>query len=101
MAIQTLTHELSGHRIARRVSLPSDKDYVLLCANQAGGQKLAAWTLGEPHEVSLEINLRGEDNLKTVNGNGEASTANTDSGRLILELKSAPQYVTLGKALLK
>ena len=101
VAIQTLTHELSGHRIARRVSLPSDKDYVLLCANQAGGQKLAAWTLGEPHEVSLEINLRGEDNLKTVSGNGEASTAKTDSGRLILELKSAPQYVTLGKALLK
>jgi polysaccharide biosynthesis protein PslG len=101
MAIQTLTRELSGYRIARRISLPGDKDYMLLCASQAGGQELAAWTLGEPHEVSLEINLNGEDNLKAVSGNGEASTAKVDSGRLLLELKSAPQYVTLGKAVLR
>jgi hypothetical protein len=101
VAIQTLTRKLSGYRIARRISLPGDKDYVLLCASQAGGQKLAAWTLGEPHEVSLDISLMGEDNLKAVSGNGEVSTAKVDSGRLILGLKSAPQYVTLGKALLK
>jgi hypothetical protein len=101
VAIQTLTRELSGYRIARRISLPGDKDYVLLCVSQAGGQELAAWTLGEPHEISLEINLRGEDNLKSVSGNGEASRAKVDSGRLVLELKSAPQYVTLGKAVLQ
>ena len=101
MAIQTLTRELSGYRIARRISLPGDKDYALLCTSQAGGQKLAAWTLGEPHEVRLEINLQGEDNLKAVSGNGEASTAKVESGRLVLELKSVPRYVTLGQAVLK
>jgi len=101
VAIQTLTRELSGYRIVRRISLPSDKDYVLLCTSRAGGQELAAWTLAGPHELSLDINLKGENYFKVVNGNAEASTAKVDSGRLVLELKSAPQYVTLGKAVLK
>jgi hypothetical protein len=101
VAIQTLTRELSGYRIARRISLPGDKDYMLLCTNQAGGQKLAAWPLGEPHEVSLEISLKGADKLTAVSSTGEGLTPKMDSGRLVLELKSAPQYVTLGKAVLK
>ncbi|MGO8930867.1 MAG: cellulase family glycosylhydrolase [Limisphaerales bacterium] len=101
VAIQTLTRELSGYRIVRRISLPGDKDYVLLCTSRAGGQKLAAWTLAGPHEVSLDINLMGDNNFKAVNRNGETSTPKVDSGRLVLELKSAPQYVTLGKAVLK
>jgi hypothetical protein len=98
VAIQTLTRELSGYRIARRISLSGDKDFVLLCASHAGGQKLAAWTLGEPHEVSLGINPKGEDNLKAVSGNGDGATLKIDSGRLVLKLTAAPQYVTLGKA---
>jgi hypothetical protein len=100
VAMQTLTRELSGYRIARRISLPGDQDFVLLCAGQAG-QKLAAWTLGEPHGVRLELDPQGEVNLKSVSGSGVATTAQVDSGRLVLELKPAPQYVTLGKATLK
>jgi polysaccharide biosynthesis protein PslG len=101
LAIQTLTRELSSYRIARRLALPSDKDYVLLCANPAGEQKLAAWTLSEPHPASLEITLRGGAKLTAVAGNGEAISPKVDLGRLVLELTSAPQYVTLGKAGLK
>ena len=101
VAIQTLTRELTGYRIARRISLPGEQDFVLLCSRKTGGQKLAAWTLEEPHEVSLEISAQGEANLKMVSGSGLGSTAKVDSGRLVLELKSAPQYVTLGQAVLK
>ena len=101
VAIQTLTRELSDYRIARRISLAGDKDYMLLCTNLVGGQKLAAWTLGEPHEVSFEINLKGADKLTAVSSNGDGLSPKTESGRLVLELKSAPQYVTLGKAALK
>lgn len=101
VAIKTLTRELSGYRIARRLALPDAKDYVLLCTNQAGAQKLAAWTLGEPHEVSLEISLKGEDKLAAVSGNGERFMPKLDSGRLLIEIASAPQYVTLSKAALK
>jgi len=101
LAIRTLTRELSGYRVASRLALPSDKDYVLLCTNPAGGQKLAAWTLGEPHPASLDIELRGAAKLTGVAGNGEAFAPKIELGRLLLELTSAPQYVTLGKAGLK
>ena len=101
LAIQTLTRELSGYRVVRRLALPSDQDYALLCQNPAHGQKLAAWTLSESHLVSLEISLNGETKPSVVSGNGERSAANIESGRLSLELGSAPQYVTLGNAAIK
>ncbi len=100
-AIQTLTRQLSGYRIARRLALPSDKDYILFCANPAGEQKLVAWTLGEPHATTLDLVLRGGAKLTAVAGNGAAFTPKTELSRLVLELKSAPQYVTLVKAGLK
>ena len=101
LAIRTLTQELSGHRIARRFALPSDKDYVLLLASPAGEQKLVAWTLGEPHPVGLDIPLHDGARLTAVAGNGAAFTPNSESGRLVLDLASAPQYIALGKAGLK
>jgi polysaccharide biosynthesis protein PslG len=101
VAIQTLTRELSGYRIARRIPLPSDKDYLLLCTNSAGSRKLAAWTLGDPHEVSLEILLKGKNTPAAVNGSGERLEPKVESGRLWLDLKPAPQYVTLGNTALK
>ena len=101
MSIKTLTRELAGYRVARRVALPSDKDYMLLCTNQAGEQKLAAWTLDEPHSASLEISLHGEEKPTAVSGNGEPFKPQIESGRLSLALGSLPQYVKLGKAVLK
>ena len=96
VAIQTLTRELAGYRIVRRLDLPSDKDYALLCENQAGEQKLAAWTLDAPHPASLEIRLNGEAKPTAANGSGERFTPRLESGRLLLDLGAAPQYVTLG-----
>jgi polysaccharide biosynthesis protein PslG len=101
MAIQTLTRELASYRIVRRLDLPGDKDYALLCTNEAGQQKLAAWTLGDPHSVSLEITLKGNAKLTLVTSNGKSTTPRIDTGRLVLDLVSAPQYVTLGTAVLK
>jgi hypothetical protein len=101
VAIQTLTRELSGYRVVRRLALPSNDDYVLLCQNPAGSQKLAAWTLGEPHPLSLEIRLTSETKPAAVSGNGERLTPKIESDRLSLALGSAPQYVTLGDAGIK
>ena len=101
VAIQTLTRELSGYRITRRLVLPNDEDYVLLCTGQGGRQKLAAWTLGEPHAVSLEIPLKSERKVAAVSGKGEPFEPKIDSGHVFLDLKPAPQYVTLGKVVLK
>ena len=101
VAIQTLTRELSGYRVVRRLALPSDKDYALLCQNPAGGKKLAAWTLGEPHPVSLEISFPGATQPAVVSAKGERLTPKFEAGRLSLELGPAPQYVTLGEGTVK
>jgi polysaccharide biosynthesis protein PslG len=97
VAIKTLTRELSGYRVTRRLALPSDKDYALLCTNQVGRQKLVAWTLGEPHPITVETGLKEQPYLPAVAGNGEALTVKVESGRLLLDLKPAPQYVGPGK----
>ena len=101
VAIQTLTREFTGYRIVRRLDLPGEKDYVLLCTNDAGQQKLAAWTLGDPHPVSLEITLKGNTVPTAVTSKGESATPKIDTDRLVLDLVSAPQYITLGAAALK
>ena len=101
VAIQTLTHELAGYRIVRRLALPSDKDYALLCEDKAGSQKLAAWTLGEPHAASIEVSLQNGIKPSAVSGNGEISTPKVESGHLLLDLVAAPQYVTLRTAALR
>jgi len=100
-AIKMLTGELSGYRITRRLPLPDQKDYVLLCSNSAGQQKLAAWTLGEPHPAVIEGGFNGEDKPTALDSRGERLTLKIEPGRLMLNLVSAPQYVTLGRAIIK
>jgi len=101
VAIQTLTRELSGYRVEKRLTLPSDKDYALLCKNRKGEYKLAAWTLDVSHSVSVEIGLKGKRYPMAVSGKGESLKPKIESGRLMLELAALPQYVTLGKSRIK
>jgi polysaccharide biosynthesis protein PslG len=96
VAIRTLTHELNGYRIVRRLALPSDKDYALLCENEDGRRTIAAWTLGEPHTVGIEAGLQAGIKPTAVNGSGEALALKAEPGHLLLELSALPQYVKLG-----
>src|SRR6185295_15363371 len=54
-AIHTLTRELSGYRIARRHETGNEKDFVLVLTNGSGNSKLAAWTMGDSHSVTLRL----------------------------------------------
>jgi len=110
IAIQTLTRELVGYRIAQRLTVDSDKDYVLLCEHGALPPKLAAWTLGEPHRATLvmQTGLTPElvgstlvippgkaPKLTGTRGDGEKFSPTLDAQHLVLELSAMPQYVTL------
>ena len=95
-AIKTLMSELSGYRIARRLPIPNEKDYVLICTNTTGAQKLAAWTQDEPHSAGLDLTLKNADKVRGVTGDGESFTPTIDSGHLVLDLRPAPRYVSLG-----
>lgn len=96
-AIQTMTRQLSGYRIARRFSVHSDQDYVLMLTSNNGPRKLVAWTIGEAHIVHLDISGNAGTAFQIVSGKGETSSAKVDSGKLAIELTQLPQYVTLGE----
>jgi hypothetical protein len=98
MAIQTLTRELSGYRLSRRLSLTNSQDYVLLCTNASGMRKLGAWTVAGAHTASLAAAPQPGERLKGVHGNGESFEPRLSSGKLVLELTPRPQYVSLGLA---
>jgi hypothetical protein len=96
VAIRTLTSELSGSRIVRRLPL-GDQDYALLLQNAAGQQKLAAWTLSPAHAVNIRLSSPA-GNPAGMRGNGESFVPKMYGGQLVLDLTAEPQYVGLGTA---
>ncbi len=101
LALQKLAQEMAGYRIARRLPLENQNDYAVLCANSSGGQKLAAWTQGEPHAIQINIDLKDGTNLACVSGKGERSNIPVRTGQLAVDLEALPRYIVLGAATLK
>lgn len=97
-AIQTLTRQLAGFRIARRLELNDDRDQLLLLTDGAGTLRVAAWTTGEPHRVSTPIDLANPDDASIVDGQGQSQSAVSTNGFLALELQDAPQYISFRHA---
>jgi polysaccharide biosynthesis protein PslG len=97
IALQTLTRELAGYRVERRLKTESDKDYVLLCIDSAGHQKLAAWTLNPSNTVALYVTDTAKP-IQVVTSDGRASTARKGDRGLALDLGPAPAYVSLAPA---
>lgn len=60
LAIQTMTRELSGYRIAERHDTGNTNDFVLVMTNASGETKLAAWTMGKPHSLKFNSKLKLE-----------------------------------------
>jgi len=81
LALQKLTRELSGFRVERLWPTERKDDFVLLCVNQSGAKKLAVWTAGEPHTISI------------------SPPENSRAGKslLELELRPMPKYFSLPK----
>ncbi len=97
LAIRTLTTELDGYGISRRLRLSNDQDYVLVLTNAPGQQRLAAWTLSAPHSVILPMIGMNTEPLPAVQLKGERATVAMSNGQLTLNLTSAPLYVNLDK----
>jgi hypothetical protein len=100
IAIRTLTHELAGCRLDRQLPLDSDMDYVLVFTDANGKQKLAAWTAGEAHSVSITMTGSLQTLLGTLS-DGETFTSKMEADQCELELGPAPKYLTLGNATVK
>jgi hypothetical protein len=76
LALQTMTRELAGYKIARRIDDFGNRDFVLLFSKPHAVQKIAAWTLDKPHSVTLAI-----DGAK----------------KMVLELRPLPNYIPLSE----
>jgi hypothetical protein len=94
-AARTLTRELAGYRIARRLDVGGEKDYVILLRNEAGRRKLAAWTAGEPHAVTIAGDLVPAGKATGTTVTGESFTPKVADKKLLLDLTAAPRYVGL------
>ena len=91
-ALQTLTRELSGFHIEKRIATDGTNDFVLLLSNGAE-RKLAAWTTGEARAVTI-----GGLNFKPANiisGDGTIAEAKLAQDSLSLKLTAMPQYISL------
>jgi hypothetical protein len=94
-AMQTLTRQLSGFHISRRMRTDSAEDFVLLLLNDGGEQKLVAWTVGTPHRISVDAGIAAA-NVSAVDGQGQPLSIKDASGSaLAIDLQIAPQYLTL------
>lgn len=94
LALQTLTRELSGYRIEKRLASNGTNDFVLLLSKGAE-RKLAAWTTSESHEATIG----GLDfkSASSISGDGQTAEARLKESSLTLTLTALPQYVTLRK----
>jgi hypothetical protein len=93
-AVKVLTHELAGYRIERRLETDG-KDFVLLCVNNSGGTKLAAWTTGEPHAAKVKLPAKTAEHLNGTKGTGGDFTVQMADGQWVIELEQLPEYVTV------
>lgn len=89
VATKTLTTELAGYSFANRLSGDSPEDYLLLFKN-GDDIRLAAWTVGEPHSISLPLDVR---QVEIVSRSGERTRSDVKDGRLELKLTNSPQYI--------
>ncbi len=102
LAAQTLIKELNGFRFAKTLTPgPSPTlrergggegdDYAALFT-KGDAQKLALWTTGTPHAITLNLDAPA---ATLVSMTGEGRTVRTTDGKLTLELTGSPQYLTL------
>jgi hypothetical protein len=94
-ALQTLTRELSGFRIEQRLPVGTTNDFVLRLINGVGARKLAAWTTGEPHAITMGEELKSFRSVSPIHGDGRSADVKLEQGRLSLTLGPLPQYITL------
>src|SRR6266542_2669469 len=101
VAVQTLNRELAGYRVTGRHEAGNEQDFVLVLTNSKGETKLAAWTTGEDHSVTLDLKPTSTAELSFADGTGERGTAKIDRNRFTIGLAAVPKYIFLRQAELK
>ncbi len=113
-AVQVLVRELAGYHVARQLATGSKEDYVVVCADRTGAEKLAVWTTGSPHRVTLAARFKRHWLVNLHTGTGQRFTASQEGAEghgvapaaspaplqltpagVVLELTPMPGFVAL------
>jgi len=89
-AMKTLSASLAGCKFIKRVDSGSDADWVLVFQSETG-QRLAAWTTGDAHEIAIP-DVHGTFSSRAWTGDTLPEVKSDGSG-LRLRLTDAPQYL--------
>jgi hypothetical protein len=95
-ALAAMTKELAGFHVVRRLNAGGADDYLLLLADEKGQTKVAAWTTGKPHDLTLKFDAPAHS-LAIVSGEGSAFQTPIQNGGATITLGSLPVYLTLEK----
>src|SRR5205807_1386822 len=95
-AIKTLTHELDGMRLERRIATTNQADYVLSFMSGKGQHVIAAWTTGQPQMSKVTLTGKGTGKISGKAGLGEAFEVRMSGNGFELELSELPKYLQLG-----
>jgi hypothetical protein len=98
-AIKLMNTQLKGYTFMQRVDLKNEHDYALLFKNVKGNYKICAWTVDAEHAFTLNNTISKVKNVIITDGTGNAMNPKTEQDKLVLELKTLPQYITLPKGL--
>jgi hypothetical protein len=103
-ACKTLTEQLKGYRLDKRLEMNSPRDYVLRFVSDSGAVKLVVWTAqpsGQtpdkipPHNV--KIPMEGTGSRETSDIYGKKGTVNVQGGKIEITLTGAPRYILIPK----
>ena len=95
-AISTMTHELKGFRIDKRINTGNDKVFALLMKNGKGQTRLALWTSGESHVMRIPLKLLNPDKIQAVTGlTGMADPFSPaiEGEQLVVSVEALPKYI--------
>jgi hypothetical protein len=101
-AARVMIEQLDGYKLAERLPLKSDRDFVLRFTKASAPDKLVAWTAPPeggspdettPHAVAVPAAISGWVETTTIYG--QAGGVQVNQGSIQLPLSGAPQYVTL------
>lgn len=96
-AVKLMNTQLKGYTFIKRVNIKNDHDYALLFKNDKGNYKICAWTVDAEHAATIENTIPKVKNVTIIDGNGIVLNPKTEQSKLILNLNTLPQYITLPK----
>jgi DUF1680 family protein len=94
-AIQTMVGQLKGYRVIRRIEIDPPDAWILLCADESGKQKLAAWSTKSPMSIELPLASIASKAVSSVDGVGGELGIESKEGKLKLKRDAVPQYIAM------